>query len=222
MIKNVAVLLLAGDSTRFMRDCGEKKQFIKIKGVPSFVYPLRSLIKSSIFDKIILVCNNSDIEKTKSICNEFGITNNLFFVVGGTSRNESVKNSLGFIAENFPCKNVFIHDSARVILPINIIKSLNDKLLSCDAVVPVLKTNDSVLYKGEYLNRDEVLQIQTPQAFDFYKLYDIYSNEYDTLSTDDFSKAKKVELKCDTVSGTPLLIKLTYFDDLKIIEKFIN
>lgn len=222
--KDIAILLLSGNSQRFKEHCNIKKQFYKIKGKESFLYPLDSLVKSKIFSKIILVSNNEDIIKVEQLLKIYYKDISLFNVIpGGKTRNESVLNALNYLKkvekDNF---YVYIHDSARVCLPLSILNDLHNKIRSFDALTPAIKINDSIIQDNEYINRDNVYIVQTPQVFNFEKIYDIYQNHYDESTTDDFKKAKDASLNCSLIEGSLLLHKLTYFNDLQIIEKFID
>lgn len=219
-----AILLLAGNSTRFKNNNQTTKQISIIKGKESFLYPLDSLISSKLFSYIVLVCKKSEIELIKKIVSKYyNNISNIYFVVGGTTRDESVFSGLCAL-KDLKLDYVFIHDAARIILPIKILTNLADTILTCDAVTPVIPIVDSLMRDNEYINRDNLVRVQTPQAFNFKKICDIYlesKSENQMNRTDDFQKAIANGLICKKIMGSPLLIKLTFPEDLSILESIL-
>ena len=72
-------------------------------------------------------------------------------------------------------KNVIIHDAARPNFSLKLLKKLMDGLKTNDCVVPAIQTTDSVKQKTsnivKNLKREDIYLIQTPQAFNYKKLY---------------------------------------------------
>ena len=115
---------------------------------------------------------------------------------------------------------IFIHDAARVILPLDILLSLNKGIETVDACAPYLPIADSIYQPqlNRYVNRDDFVRIQTPQVFDYQKLFSLYQKGFSIEDTDDFSKTLRAGLSHKLVLGSPYLYKLTYPEDQKIIE----
>ena len=83
-------------------------------------------------------------------------------------------------------KNVLIHDAARPNFSIKLLKNLLSSLKKNKAVVPSVKSKDSIKYKIKNqifnLNKDNSLSTQTPQAFRFKELYNLAINEKNKIS----------------------------------------
>ena len=72
--------------------------------------------------------------------------NNVLIIKGGKERSDSSFEALKYL-RNKKIKNVFIHDAARPNLSINLLKKLKKELKNNNAVVPYLKSENSVKYK---------------------------------------------------------------------------
>lgn len=213
-----AVLLMAGKSERFSKT-GVKKQFALLLNKESFLYPLESFISSQLFEEIILVIEEEDRNHIEKILARENLVFPHRFVIGGENRNASVNNALIALKEEGDFK-IFIHDAARVILPLDILLSLNKEIETVDACVPYLPIADSIYQPllNRYVNRDDFVRIQTPQVFDYQKLFSLFQKGFFIEDTDDFSKAIRAGFSYKLVLGSPYLYKLTYPEDQKIIE----
>ncbi len=111
--------------------------------------------------------------------------------VGGSERQYSIYNVLKAIQ---PCDYVFIHDAARPFVTPETLYKLYTKVQQYKSVVAAVKVKDTVkrvidFQVEETLNREELWQIQTPQAFSYHLLLEAYNkaDEDDFLGTDDAS-----------------------------------
>ncbi len=224
--KKIAVLLMAGSGNRFGTDKKEKKQFLEINGKPLFLYSLNSLVFSDIFEKVIIVCPKEEKNSVaKLIPTEF--PHNLISIIeGGESRNDSVFLSLQYIEHEWHEKIdettfVFLHDAARPYLPESILNEMNSLCDCFDAIVPAIPLTDSIMQNGVYVPRDNIMRIQTPQAFCFSKLFEIYCSGFEKQTTDDFSKAIHAGLSHKIIQGSPLLYKITFPEDIAFFKKIL-
>ena len=162
------ILLAAGRGIRFKSN--KPKQFIKYKNKPLYKHSLDLALSSKLFKKIILVTNNKikNLNKTK-----------VSVIKGGKERHLSTLNALNFI-KNKKYKNVFIHDAARPNLSLNLLKRLRKELNKSKAVIPYIKSENSVKFKSKNiiknLKREKILLTQTPQCFEFKELFNIYKS----------------------------------------------
>ncbi len=95
-------------------------------------------------------------------------------VHGGHTRQASVKAGLEALAVHQP-DFVLIHDAARPFLSRDMVLRIIAALESHDAVVPALPVFDTLrTLAGRDIPRDDVLRIQTPQAFQFSKILQLH------------------------------------------------
>jgi len=198
------IMLGAGTSSRFKMSV--KKQWLRTGHTPLWLYATQNIIKNHTFKKIIIVCSEDEIEYMKLFNSEFT------YIVGGETRQKSLKNALLHVES----QNVLVSDVARVNIPQDMIQRIIDKTGLADTIVPFLNMHDTVIYKGETINRDEVKIIQTPQLSNTISLKNALLNEEDF--TDDSSSIKANGGSVHYVLGSKKANKLTKLEDLDVIE----
>ena len=200
------ILLSAGKSKRFKSRVN--KQFITYKNKPLFEHSLKTAIDSKLFKKILIVSNKKINYK------------NVKVIKGGKERHNSTQNALNYL-KNKKIKNVFIHDSARPNLSLNLLKKLKNQLKVNSAVVPYINSENSVKYKSKNkvtnLDRDKVMLTQTPQCFNFTELFNLYKTNKAKI-TDEASLYLNNNKKIKFILGEKRNFKITTIDDLKYLN----
>ena len=222
--KDVAVLLLAGKGERLYDALKVKKQFLEFDGKALFLYPLTSLVLSKRFSKILLVHAEEDRKKVQDCLLKDSILRKekFEFIIGGKTRNESVRNALKAIKGKKGNFSVLIHDAARPFLTVKQVSFIMDKTYRAEALTYCIPLADSLFRqdgKGiAYLDRKNLYLVQTPQVFDFDKLVELYQNPDYEDTTDDFSKAVRAGMKTLPLPGDSSLFKITGKDDLALLS----
>ncbi len=216
---NIKVILLAaGSGKRF----GEKKQFFKLKGEPLFQYSLNVVNKIDVIKETYLVLPEEDIERVKVF--SFKPVKK---VVGGKERQDSVYNALKEIED---CDIVIVHDAARPFATEDMfLSSIENVKKGFDGSITAIRARDTIKrFKDktivETLNREELLIVQTPQTFDYKKLVEAYerARREGLTGTDDAFLMEKSGYKITYNEGSPLNIKITTKEDLKLAECIVN
>lgn len=140
----------------------------------------------------------------------------VFCVSGGSTREESVKNALMAI-ENV--EYILVHDGDRPFVTKELIDrvllALEDKYLS---VIPGIEVVDATIYKNEYTS-SPVYRIQTPQGFNRTVLLKAFEGDV-SMCRDEGSVVLKVcGITPYIVKGDVLNVKITYPEDLKLLDK---
>lgn len=227
-----AILLLAGSSERF--NSITPKQFIKIDGKELFLTPLFTFYKVEEIKNIVLVCQKERIDEVKSIVKKYLDQNiygkRIIYAEGGKTRQESSFNGLKAI-EPLLNKNednyVLIHDAARVLIDESIIKKNIEIVKKHDAVTTFLPIYDSIIETNEteivknYLNRDIIKQVQTPQSFKFDIIYKAHKKANKNYR-DDASLIYEEKLPIYLVEGNRLNFKITTKDDLELLKLILK
>ncbi len=169
-------MLGAGNSTRFKHPV--KKQWLRFGDTPLWLFSTKNITEKLDFSKIIITCSADEIEYMKRFDDSFT------YVVGGASRQESLKNALLHVET----PSVLVSDIARVCIDEEMLSRIVKEKSQSDIVVPYLEVSDTVVYGDETIDRDRVKLIQTPQLSKTSILKEALGT--DTDYTDDSSAIK--------------------------------
>lgn len=144
---------------------------------------------------------------------------------GGSERQYSIYNVLKAIE---PCEYVFVHDAARPFVTQDTLNKLYESVQQNHSVIAAVKVKDTIKriendQVTETLKRDELWQIQTPQAFEYQLLIDAY-NKADAdqfLGTDDASLVERIS-KVHIVESDYDNIKITTPEDMFFAEAILK
>lgn len=203
-MKDISLILLsAGDSTRF--GLAQKKQWLRSGTKPFWLIALENLLSAYEFKEVIIVSNEP--EKMRVFAPNF------CYIKGGKTRQESLKNALSVASSEFALTS----DAARICVS----KELVARLVSAvengaDCAIPVLKCSDSVIYENNYINRESLELIGTPQI----SLTRLLKTALETeeIFTDDSAAMSKIGAKIAKVKGDEKAFKLTYKEELKKLD----
>ena len=215
-MKYTAIILAAGSGKRTGLE--ENKILYKIHKKRVVDYSLNFFENDQDCVEIILVINAenilqfSDVKTTK-------ISQVIF---GGDSRQESVRNSLKYIQENY----VLIHDAARPFIPKKGVEELKSLLPEYSSLSLGIKVTDTIQkvhhgYIYETLDRDILIATQTPQAFHKDKLIEAHylALEQGFEANDDTTLLLELlNIPALFVEGDKRNIKFTRIDDLSLLE----
>lgn len=229
------VILAAGDGKRFLSadpSNGRAKQFQLLAGRMVLFHSLDTISQWPFCGQIVIVLPQDGVEvdilnslKTAASAAPVSVS----FTPGGASRSASTLNGLKALSALIPNKLVAIHDAARPSVPH---KVLNELLSACtggaDGAIPSLPMTDTVKHvdkTNKVLNtvdRSALRRVQTPQAFSFDKLFRLHQTNADKAVkqpvTDDASLAEAAGLTVVCVDGSSKLEKITYAEDLNIMQ----
>ena len=209
-MNNYFVILAAGKGKRFNKNTA--KQFCNYKNKELIEHSIEKSVNSKLFKKVIVVVDNIKKIKDKKY------SKSIDFIKGGKERSNSSLLALKYIKKYKP-KNVLIHDAARPNFSLKLLKNLIINLKKNNAVVPIIKPNDSIKYniKGSILNleREKVYLTQTPQAFKFNNLYKIAITNKKSVS-DEATLFIENNHKIKFINGENQNNKITFPNDVKI------
>ena len=205
------IILAGGESKRFNSKI--PKPYHLYKGKPLLLHSIDKAKKYRKFNEIVLVINQKHKEHIKKLR-----IKNIKIIIGGNNRAESAYKGLKSI-KNKNIKNVLIHDAARPNFSIKLLDRLNNKLKINDCVVPAIKSTDSIKQKTsnmvKNLDRKNIYLVQTPQAFNYEKLYKLQGDRGPEI-TDDANLFVKAGKKITIIKGEINNKKITINSDVKI------
>jgi 2-C-methyl-D-erythritol 4-phosphate cytidylyltransferase len=222
-----AIVLAAGKGLRFKSRT--PKALAEINSKPIIIYSLNTLNKHPQVKDIIVVANYLNFREIKNKIKKYRVNKIKEVVLGGRERQDSVINGLKKIDKR--TELVLIHDGVRPFIDKAMVSAVIKEADRCGAArlgVPVKATikeahgswliaHRNFIVK-KTLNRENLWEIQTPQAFRkelILKAYDKFSN---TRVTDDASLVERLGAKVRLVLGSYSNIKITTVDDLIIAE----
>ena len=215
-MNNFFVILAAGKSKRFNKKIA--KQFYNYRNKEIIDHSIDKSLNSKLFKKVIIVTNNLNYFKKKEYPSIIKV------IKGGKERSDSSLNALKYLKKYKP-KNVFIHDAARPNFSIKLLKNISKNLKKNKAVVPIIKSRDSIKYKVKNqifnLNRNNSFLTQTPQAFRFKELYYLAINEKNKVS-DEATIFINNNIKVKFISGENDNNKITYLNDAKTSKNYFG
>ena len=220
--KITAIILVAGNSTRFNQN--RNKNFELINGKSVLYYSLTAFDCNNYIDDIIIAVKNEEIDKVQNIIKEANISKNTKLILGGNSRNESVYNCI----KNTNSEIVIIHDGARPLIKQEYINLCIESMQQFDGVTMGVRSKDTVKIVNNNniiintTQRNNTWLVQTPQAFDrriLLKMHHKYQNEN---VNDDCELLEKGHYKLKILEGSYTNIKITTYEDLIIAEKFLS
>jgi 2-C-methyl-D-erythritol 4-phosphate cytidylyltransferase/2-C-methyl-D-erythritol 2,4-cyclodiphosphate synthase len=199
---NISLIILsAGNSSRFQSVT--KKQWIRVKNKPLWKFVADRLNKFYPFKETIITANKNEIKL-------YELLSNYKIVEGGTSRQKSLKNAISKVKTEY----VLVTDVARACVTKKMIKRIIKKAKDFDCIVPYLPVVDTVIYKNNTINRNEVKLIQTPQLSKTKILKKALETE--TEFTDDSSAIRNIGGKIGYVLGDEKAKKITFKGDEKL------
>lgn len=204
MKETTLIVLCAGNSSRF--ELQAKKQWLRIEDEPLWLYVTKRIASFHNFDKIIVVSHQNELNYMKSFSDKFD------FVAGGSTRQQSIKNALQKVTSPY----VMITDVARCCIPKNVIQELINSKDIASCIVPVLDVSDTVIYKNETINREDVKLIQTPQLSNTTILKEALNTSVEF--TDESSAIKNINQSIHYIKGSKESIKLTFGKELHQID----
>lgn len=145
-------------------------------------------------------------------------------VAGGDTRSQSVRNGLAHVPDS--ATSVLIHDAARPLVPASVVDALLAALTNgADAAIPGIAIADTVkrVVNGvvtETLPRNELVAVQTPQAFPLEVLRRAHASG--AQATDDAALVEATGGRVAVVAGSDVLRKVTTVADITFLEQFLD
>ena len=218
-----AVLAAAGRGERLGSD--RPKAFARLGGRPLLAESLERLEGSDWIDQIVIAAPPDWEEPSILVAEEIAATKVSSAVRGGDSRSESVRLALAEVPE--AAAVVLVHDAARPLLPDEVIERVLAPLSEgWEGVVPALRVSDTVKrVEGdrvlETLRRDDLVAVQTPQAFLADALRRAVAGDV-SEATDCASLVEAGGGRVTWVDGDPRLLKVTDAADLALVESWLE
>ncbi len=222
-----AIILAAGKSER-MKEVGTPKQIIELCGLPVVVHTLLAFEKSEKVDEIVVVGALEELPLYQQFKKQYGITKLKLAVEGGASRAASA--SHGFQKINKNADFILIHDAARCLISTSDIDRVitaayrNGAAIAAKKATDTLKKADKNGFITETVDRTDIWQAQTPQAFkkSIYEVALAITKNIDATITDDAMLVEKAGFHVKLVACESENLKITTANDLAIAKVILE
>jgi 2-C-methyl-D-erythritol 4-phosphate cytidylyltransferase len=210
-----AILAAAGSGERLGAD--RPKAFVALGELPLLATPLERLDESEWIDAIVVAAPPGWEEPSILLAEEIGAGKVSAVVTGGATRAESVRLALDEVPADAVA--VLVHDAARPLVTDELVGRVLAPLgEGWDGVVPALPVADTVKRVDgdrvlETLQRDDLVAVQTPQAFLADTLRRAVAGGDD--ATDCAGLVEAAGGRVRWVDGDPKLLKVTTTADLE-------
>jgi len=219
-VKNIAIIVAAGNSTRF--NCAIPKQYLIMNGRSVLNWTVRAFLASDFIDNVLVVINKDHKDLYYNSTEEFDI---LDPIIGGKTRNESVLLGLKALEQINP-KNVLIHDAARPLISTKLIDEVISQLQNYSAVDVGIGITDTIKHnfaknKIKTIDRNKLYATQTPQGFQYKTILDLHKQS-NANYTDDISLCIENGIKICKIEGDKNNIKITNSSDIEFCKYIMN
>ncbi|MBE6681389.1 MAG: 2-C-methyl-D-erythritol 4-phosphate cytidylyltransferase [Ruminococcaceae bacterium] len=210
---------------------GVYKPLEKLCGKPMLFYSLDTFQNCSEVEFVVISAREDKVIELTHLCQEYGYSKVKKIVVGGSNRQQSVKNAFECgLFDNENITHVAIHDAARPLFSSEMAKNVFAMAVEktnavCASRVrdTVKRTNDENVVSGG-IDRDNLWLIQTPQVFE----KNMYKNALDKaekegfVATDDSSLVAQNGVNVNLCETPSQNIKITYPEDVLLAEAIIE
>lgn len=211
--KVTVIIAAAGSGERAKRN--KNKIFENIGGAVCLKKTFDAFYSSNLIDEYIVAAKPEETEEIKSLLPDF-----VKVALGGKTRTDSVKNALALVTGDI----VLIHDGARPFVSTKIIKDCIESARETGSGVAAIPTRDTVIKQdelsAEYLGKNGLYLIQTPQAFKTQEIKEAYENAGDKVFNDDGEVYLNRFGTLKIVAGDKNNIKLTYPEDFDFTARY--
>lgn len=220
------IIVAAGSGSRFGTDI--PKQFCLLNDKPVLMHAVERMRQALPKSTIVVVLSNDFINYWKELCNKYNFKSPQI-AIGGDSRWQSVKNALEQIKEYITPESIItIHDGARPLINNELINRVIEGSRNVSGAIPVTPVTDSLRIlkpdgTSSPTDRSAYRAVQTPQAFQAYKLISAYSLPFQPDFTDDASVMVAAGFgDISLVEGDYRNIKITMPHDIDIASIYMN
>jgi 2-C-methyl-D-erythritol 4-phosphate cytidylyltransferase / 2-C-methyl-D-erythritol 2,4-cyclodiphosphate synthase len=220
--RQAAIIVAAGIGAR--TGFGRPKQFVPLAGKPVLRWSVEAFAAAGIAPIVVVADPSRQAEAAAILTGMDGVR----FATGGATRTASVRAGLAALSDD-EAVLVHIHDAARPGLTPAIIAQIAAAFApGVDAVAPALPVADAL--KVETASgarsgpaRDKLYRVQTPQTVRLAPFRaGLTAIPDDAAFDDDLAIAEQLGFRCALVAGAQRLMKLTYAEDLAMLEQMIG
>ena len=228
MRMNIALIIAGGTGHRMKQDI--PKQFLNVFDKPVIIYTLEGFQRHPEIDAIEVVCLDGWDAVLWAYAKQFQIDKLRWVIPGGETAQESIRNGIFALRDVCaPDDILVIHDGIRPMVEDYV---LSDVLLKCRQygnAVTSLPYNEQIFVTEneesttQYIPRDTLRRVSTPQAYRFEKLLWAYEKAFSEgigIQASTYANTLMADLgeRLYFAAGSEKNIKLTTKDDFELFK----
>ncbi len=218
-MKVSAIIVAAGAGSRAGGEL--PKQYKRLLGKPVLRWSIEAFLRAGIEEVIVAIGAGQD-----ELFRAAASTLPARAVQGGATRTESVRAALSASSDT---DVILIHDAARPGLSETTIRALIEAVRGgATGVAPALPAADALQRVGannvvvEEIARENLMRVQTPQAFNAAALRAAYAAIGNGTFADDLAVMRTHGAETKLIAGDPRLMKITYPGDLEMLARLLD
>jgi 2-C-methyl-D-erythritol 4-phosphate cytidylyltransferase len=219
-----AIIVAAGSGQRF-GNAG--KSFAPVLGKPMAWWSLIAAAEARSIDELVLVCGTHSLDIATELLDSLPREKPISLVIGGARRQDSAL--AGLAATKSTASIIAIHDAARPLVTSAMFNAAVQAAADHGAAVVAAPVADTIKRVAddrviETLLRDELVSVQTPQAFQKQLLLDAFAaaDHAGRTVTDEATLIEDSGGTVVVVPGSSSNMKVTYPDDLVLVEALMR
>jgi 2-C-methyl-D-erythritol 4-phosphate cytidylyltransferase len=229
---NIALIIAGGSGKRTNQDI--PKQFLNVYDKPIVIYTLERFQNNKEIDDIAVVCLEGWEKVLDTYSKQFGIAKLKWIIKGGESVQESIKNGVFYLKDFYSDDDIIIiHDGIRPMVEDSIISDCIEKcrvygngITSLPINEQIFKVEDEISTK-EYIKRETIRCLQTPQAYKLFKIFDAYKKAFENnigILGSSYANTMMVDLgeRLYFAKGSSKNIKITTTEDIEIFKALLT
>lgn len=226
MSRFAVILAAAGKSSRFgSQSSRDRKVFREIGGRAVWLRSTELFINRPDVVQTLVVVSPEDLDWFRERFRANLAFMNVDLIAGGAERSDSVRNALEQVRPE--ADFVAIHDAARPVMAPEWIDAVFSAAEKHGAAIPAIPVSSTVKRVTDSLIRETVSRAglyaaQTPQVFRKEVLLNAWAICRNRQPTDDAQVVEESGHQVAVVDGSPLNIKITTAEDLRIAEAFLT
>jgi 2-C-methyl-D-erythritol 4-phosphate cytidylyltransferase len=224
-MKHTAIIVGGGMGKRFRGEI--PKQFLPLDKRPIICHTVEAFQRASSIDAIVVVVPAGWEQRCIEVLKPYGLSKVQGIIAGGETRQLSCHHALCFLKPDPPAI-VVMHDAVRPLVSPELIETAvregaKGMTFGLQAVETMVQGRNGEITK--VLAREELYQIQTPQAFPFPTLWDAHCQALAagiTDASDDAGLVLRAGRRVKILPGDPRNIKITGPVDLALAQYLLQ
>jgi 2-C-methyl-D-erythritol 4-phosphate cytidylyltransferase len=219
-----AIIVAAGIGQRFG---SAGKSFAMLSGKPMAWWSLMAASASPSIHELVLVCGAHSFDTATELLVKFPSDKPVSLALGGARRQDSALAGIRATSESVDL--VAIHDAARPLVSSELFDAVIAAAIQFGAAIAAVPVSDTIKRVAdsqvtETIPRDDLVSVQTPQAFRKQLLLDAFERADRTgmTVTDEASLIEQTGGVVHVMAGSSMNLKVTFPGDLAIIEALMG